>query len=597
MFPTGGGKSLCFQVPAVVLEGCCLVISPLIALMKDQVDALNDKGIPAGFIHSGMSKSEVRKELDVLVAGQYKLLYVAPERLGSSEFSGYLRNAKLSFLAVDEAHCISQWGFDFRPGYRNIRQVRDIHPHIPTMALTASATPKVKADIIQSLQLKNPFEVQKSFARANLSYRVDFRDDKAGAILDELRKSSGTALIYVRNRRLTLQIAEFVRKAGITCEAYHAGMTHSERMRIQQGWMNGTFRVVVATNAFGMGIDKPDVRLVMHYMIPDSLESYYQEAGRAGRDGNPADCVLFYREEDAQVSVQGVKAQYPGIRFVNMIYESLANYFQIPIGAGAGITRDFDLAEFATRYGHPAIQIFHALGNLEKLGYLKLSESVYLPSRIFIKLGSRELYAFIVRFVRYDFLMKGLLRSYGGIMTAPVRIQEKRLAELTHIPLDEIVTMLKELDSMEVLNYFPASDKPTITFLRSRPQEISDPEALLEQNLRRNEERLKQLIAYTESEECRTRFICGYFGENLAESCGRCDICRLQKQLAGGGAHFEVVANRLQDLLVDGERNLKELPELLDVREQTLNEVLRWFLAEGKVRVDEKQTVYWMLKE
>ncbi|MCB9245925.1 MAG: RecQ family ATP-dependent DNA helicase [Flavobacteriales bacterium] len=593
MFPTGGGKSLCYQVPAVVLDGCCLVVSPLIALMKDQVDALLGKGIPAGFIHSGLSRQQVVNEMECLISGSYKLLYVAPERLQSQEFKGYLRNAKISFLAVDEAHCISQWGFDFRPGYRNIRIIREIHPNIPVMALTASATPRVKADIIASLGLRKPFEIQKSFARPNLSYRVDYKENKIGAMIGELQKSSGTALIYVRNRRLTLQIAEQVRQAGFTCQAYHAGMSHLERINIQKGWMDGEYRVVVATNAFGMGIDKSNVRLVMHYMIPDSLESYYQEAGRAGRDGKESSCVLFYREEDAQVSRKGVNAQYPGVAFINMMYESLANYLQIPVGSGEGVTYEFELNAFAQRYSYPAIQVFHALNNLEKLGYIKMSEAVHIPSRVFFKLSGTELYAFQVRYFYYDALLKALLRSYGGIMTAPVRIQENKIAELIGVPKAEVVHSLKQLDDIGVLNYTPSTDKPTITFLRSRPQEISDPERLLEFNRERNLERMEKLIAYAEAEQCRMQNICSYFGEELEQSCGTCDICMLRKRIEAGGGNFGTVAQRLENLLKQGPVAFSELAERLEASPDMTREVIRWYEAEGKVRFGKDQIIYW----
>lgn len=587
LFPTGGGKSICYQVPALALDGCCIVISPLIALMKDQTDALIERNVPATFLHSGMNRQQVRNELDRMVRSELKLIYVAPERLANREFLGYVKNSNISFIAVDEAHCISQWGFDFRPSYRMIKELRESVPKAPVMALTASATPEVQKDISTQLALKEPLVARRSFSRENLSYRVSFSEDKPGVMIDQINEVDGAVVVYVRNRRLTVQLADLLRDAGISAEAYHAGMSYEERNRIQYDWMHNKAKVVVSTNAFGMGVDKADVRLVVHYLLPDSLESYYQESGRAGRDGKAARCLLLFNPDDETQAVQNLNAQHPPLPFAELIYEALGNYLGVAYNAGQGNSYEFDLTDFSKKFEHKPIQIYHALNALEKLGYLKLSEGLRIPSRAKFIISSRELYDFQVRFEKFDHFIKILLRRYAGINTEFVNVVEKDIAAQWGKPVGEVHKGLQLLTEQGVMEYVPRSDKPRVTYLRARVREVTDPENFLAANIERNQSRLQQMLEYVKAESCRMQFICAYFGDNLEEPCGQCDICMLKAKLSGRRIKGEKLAELIMQALDEAPFGFEELSDKVGITPDRLRSELDWLLQEERIAVDD----------
>jgi len=555
--------------------------------MKDQTDALIARNIPATFLHSGMNRQQVRNELERMVRSELKLIYVAPERLSNREFIGYVKNSKISLIAVDEAHCISQWGFDFRPSYRLIKELRTSVPKAPVLALTASATPEVQKDIVAQLELRDPLVEKRSFSRTNLSYLVSFSEDKPGVMIDQIKDVEGSVVVYVRNRRLTLQLADLMKDAGLSAEAYHAGMAHDRRNRIQQAWMQDKVKVVVSTNAFGMGVDKADVRLVVHYLLPDSLESYYQESGRAGRDGKDARCLLLFNPDDESQAIQNLNAQHPPLNFAELIYEALGNYLGVAYNAGQGNSYEFDLTDFSKKFEHKPIQIYHALNALEKLGYLKMSEGLRIPSRAKFIVSSRELYDFQVKYEKFDLLVKILLRKYAGINTEFVNISERDISSQWGRPIDDVQKNLELMTQQGVIEYIPHTEKPRITFLRARTREITDPDNFLAANLKRNKSRLNWMLDYIKAESCRMQFICSYFGENLDEPCGHCDICTLKKKLSGRRISNRGTVEMILNALKNAQLGFEELSDHIGISSEQLREELDWLIQEGRVVVDD----------
>ena len=555
--------------------------------MKDQTDALIARNIPATFLHSGMNRQQVRNELERMVRSELKLIYVAPERLSNREFIGYVKNSKISLIAVDEAHCISQWGFDFRPSYRLIKELRTSVPKAPVLALTASATPEVQKDIVAQLELRDPLVEKRSFSRTNLSYLVSFSEDKPGVMIDQIKDVEGSVVVYVRNRRLTLQLADLMKDAGLSAEAYHAGMAHDRRNRIQQAWMQDKVKVVVSTNAFGMGVDKADVRLVVHYLLPDSLESYYQESGRAGRDGKDARCLLLFNPDDESQAIQNLNAQHPPLNFAELIYEALGNYLGVAYNAGQGNSYEFDLTDFSKKFEHKPIQIYHALNALEKLGYLKMSEGLRIPSRAKFIVSSRELYDFQVKYEKFDLLVKILLRKYAGINTEFVNISERDISSQWGRPIDDVQKNLELMTQQGVIEYIPHTEKPRITFLRARTCEITDPDNFLAANLKRNKSRLNWMLDYIKAESCRMQFICSYFGENLDEPCGHCDICTLKKKLSGRRISNRGTVEMILNALKNAQLGFEELSDHIGISSEQLREELDWLIQEGRVVVDD----------
>jgi ATP-dependent DNA helicase RecQ len=528
LMPTGGGKSVTFQVFSLSREGICIVVTPLIALMKDQVEKLNAKGIKALMIHSGMSPAEIKIILDNAVWGDYKFLYVSPERLDSENFTERLAKMHVNLVAVDEAHCISQWGYDFRPSYLNIIRIRKILPGVTILALTATATPEVVIDIQEKLGFKQKNVHQISFQRENLSYLVRNVENKNGYLLETLQKVKGSGIVYVRSRKATHEIAAELVKNKISADFYHAGLTTSVRSEKQDAWINGKKRVIVATNAFGMGIDKPDVRFVIHFAPPESLEAYFQEAGRAGRDGKKSAAVMLYNNADKTKLKKQVTVAFPDVVQIKKVYNSLCNFLQIAEGFGKGQTFGFQLQEFAQGYKLQQAMVYNSLKFLQMEGYLEFTEEVDNPSRVYFTVNRDDLYKYQIANAAMDGFIKLLLRSYTGLFTGFVHIDEELLAKRTGISRDQIYQYLKHLRQSKIIEYVPQNNTPYIYFNKERIP--IDRLKISKENYGARkvefQKRIEAVIDYaTSTTTCRSRILLSYFGEKDAPACGTCDVC------------------------------------------------------------------------
>ncbi|MBM3414709.1 MAG: RecQ family ATP-dependent DNA helicase [Bacteroidetes bacterium] len=570
--PTGGGKSICYQAPALQLPGICLVISPLIALMRDQVENLRSKQITAFALYSGMSRKEVINTLQVASTSNCKFLYVSPERLESDLFQEYLPGLNVQLIAVDEAHCISQWGYDFRPPYLRIAQLREELPAVPILALTASATPMVQEDIIAKLQLHEPVLVKQSFARHNLSYsvfEVEMAIPKINRILNQVK---GSSIIYCRTRKRTQEIATLLQAQGIEASFYHAGLDAATRQERQAAWKNDQTPVMVCTNAFGMGIDKPDVRTVIHVGIPDCLENYYQEAGRAGRDGNKSYAVLLFTPRDKQELLDSITDRFPSLASIREVYQAIANYLQLPVGSGEGQYFDFDWTAFIHRFKLPAPLVLQSLKILGQEGWVNYNEAVFIPPRIQFVAARLLIESLEQDDLELDKLSKTLLRTYSGIYDQPVSISEKQIAALLKSPVEEIQTQLQELQKRGVLSYHPQKEEPQLFFPvpRIRAEELVIDQANFNNRKKQYEERLRTMLQYTEHQQnCRSLLIANYFGDLSAKSCGTCDNCLAAKKKSLSGAGFEEIKTQLLALLKNGPLPCSTITELLINNDET----------------------------
>lgn len=588
LLPTGGGKSICFQVPAMMNDGLCLVVTPLIALMKDQVENLNKRGIPAFAIYAGMQTRDVDKVLALAREGEIKFLYVSPERLQSKRFLWYCEVLPVKLIAVDEAHCISQWGYDFRPAYLQIAAIREHFPEATVLALTATATPKVKDDICERLQLKDPAVFVKSFARANLSYSVLEEDGKLAKIRRILERVPGSAVVYCRNRRQTKDIAGLLVAQGISASYYHAGLPSTERSARQEAWIKNEVRVMVCTNAFGMGIDKPDVRLVIHADVPDSIEAYYQEAGRAGRDEEKAYAVLLWHERDLLEMQARIPLQFPSLEEIRGVYQAVVNYLQAPVGSMEGVYYDFDINDFVKRFSINITLAFSALRILEQEGFLQLSESVFLPSRVEFVRDRDGLFEYEQINPDMEPLIKTLLRTYEGIFDNPVPVYEKQLARLMRIGEQDVIHDLQLLHRQAVIKYQPRKDEPQLSFLQER---VSVPYlridmALLQQRQQAMEERIAAMAAYVRNKAtCRTQQLVAYFGERDAAPCGVCDVCTKKQRGAMKLHEFGEVSKAVLETLQE-KRSLESLMQQVNAEESRVLETLQFLIAEGCVQRD-----------
>lgn len=592
LLPTGGGKSVCFQVPALLREGVCIVISPLIALMKDQVEQLKNKGILAVAIHSGLSRHEIDVLLDNCVYGEIKFLYVSPERLQTEIFVERFKRMKVGLIAIDEAHCISQWGYDFRPPYMKIAALRTLKPDVPFIALTASATEQVKQDIVQRLEFKEPFKTfQKSFARDNLSFVVRKTENKDRKMLEILQKIPGTAIVYVRSRKGTQEIAQRLLQRGISASYYHAGLSFEERSKRQEDWIKNKTRVIVSTNAFGMGIDKPDVRTVIHLDLPENMESYYQEAGRAGRDGQKAFAAILYQDADV-INLQFKTAQsQPSPDVLKRIYQSLANYFQLAMGSAEGESFDFDLVAFTERFNdHPA-EVYVALKKLEEEGLLQFNESFYNPSHLRFAVDKGKLYEFQIANAKFDPVVKMLLRLYGGEMFSDfVKISESYIARALNISISDAIAILKHLHALNIAHYEPIKDKPQITFILPRQDAARLPLDLARLEARKKliMGKMTAMVEYvTQTDRCRMQVIQDYFDEETFSTCGICDVCVNRKKQE---SHHEVAGLQAEVLSILKKQpiTVEQLEELIAPDDHELFvDVVRDLVDEGKIVYDD----------
>lgn len=592
LLPTGGGKSVCFQVPALLRGGVCLVITPLIALMKDQVEQLRARGILAVAIHAGMSRGEIDVLLDNCVYGDVRFLYVSPERLRTEIFQVRVAQMKVSLIAVDEAHCISQWGYDFRPPYLQIAELRALLPGVPCIALTASATAQVTADIIDKLAFRAPCAMfRKSFARDNLSFVVRQTEQKDKKLLEILQKVKGSAILYVRSRKATQDIAEWLIRKKITAGYYHAGLDMEERTRRQEEWIHNKIRVMVATNAFGMGIDKPDVRVVIHLDVPEHLEAYYQEAGRAGRDGQRSYAVMLYQEGDVAGLEYKTQQAHPEPAVLRKVYQGLANHFRLAEGSGAGESFDFDLYLFAERFQWAPQEVYIALKKLEEEGLVQFNESYYSPSRLYLIMDKAKLYEFQVAHARFDAIIKTILRLYGGeLFSGFVRISEDVIARTLRVTRDEAIRILQHLHQLQVWLYEPVKDKPQVTLVvpRQDAARLTLDVARLEQRKRLAMDKMKSMVHYvTNTKRCRMQVMQEYFDETTDQVCGICDICVRQRRSDNQSAYLSL-QEEILNIVGRKPLSIEELEAVVAPRDNELFvDVVRELVEEGFLQYDE----------
>lgn len=592
LLPTGGGKSVCFQVPAMLMEGMCLVISPLIALMKDQVEGLKRKGIVAVAIHSGMSRKEIDRLLDNCIHDHVKFLYVSPERLQTELFIARVKQMKVALLVVDEAHCISQWGYDFRPPYLQISALRELMPDVPVIALTATATQQVKDDIVDKLAFRKGFEVfQRTFARDSISFVVRKAEHKEKKLLEVLQKVSGSAIIYVRSRKGTVEIAELLTNKNISATVYHAGLSFQQRTDHQDDWIKGRSRVMVATNAFGMGIDKPDVRTVVHMDLPENLESYYQEAGRAGRDGKRSYAVIVWHESDLDSLQAKVKQAHPEVSYLKIIYQGLANYFQLAEGSGEGESYEFDLHDFSERFGFHVQEVYGALKKLEEEGLIQFNESFYSPSHLSFQMDRAALYEFQIANEKFDPIIKMLLRLYGAQLFGDfMKITESQLAKGLKLPLQELKAELHHLHELKVLFYQPVIDSPQVTFVLPRQDVDRLPLNFERLKARKKlaEEKMEAMTNFvTSPHRCRMQLILDYFDEQSWEPCGKCDVC-VAKRKKENQAEAKELQHEILKTLAAGPLTSEELEIKLSPRDTELFvDIIRELVDGGNIEYDE----------
>ncbi len=598
LLPTGGGKSICFQVPALAINGLCLVISPLIALMKDQVENLNSRNIKAAALYSGMHRMEIERTLSNCLFGETKFLYVSPERLKSDDFLSNLTRMKIGLIAVDEAHCISQWGYDFRPPYLEIADIREYFPTTPIIALTATATPLVVDDIQKKLKFKESNVFQKSFARSNLIYLTLRTENKLERLLRIIYNIKGTGIIYVRNRRKTQEIAEFLQNSNISAEFYHAGLEVEERDKKQNDWIKGIKQIMVSTNAFGMGIDKPDVRFVVHIDIPDSIEAYFQEAGRGGRDEKKSWAFMLYDELDIEELEKKYFDNFPELSFIRNVYKALCNYLQIPMEHGKDRVFDFEFAKFAKEYNFPILTCYNALKFLEKEGYFVMNEAYHKPSKILICSSNENVYNFQVDNKKYDSFIKTLLRSYGGLYTNFVQIKEQDIADRAKIGYSQVIANLIHLEKNGILIYDKQTDKPQIIITENRVDESQITLSYERYQFLKDtaKKRIDAMLNYTTNQtKCRSKLLLEYFGESNSMRCGECNICIKRNSINANDFEFNKTIQIIKPLLQEKPMKIEDVVKSVDIfTEEKTIEIIRWLIDKGKINIMDDKTLKWI---
>jgi len=588
VLPTGGGKSICFQVPALSKPGCCLVISPLIALMEDQVQNLRNMNIPAAAIVSGISHHEISEILRAGLDDELKFIYVSPERLEARSFVERISQLPINLIAVDEAHCISQWGYDFRPSYLNIAKIREQFEKVPLIALTASATELVKKDIIEKLGMEKGETFMTSFNRKNLIYQAEFCLDKINRIKSILDTVNGSGIIYCKTRRKTKELSDLLNQLGINCDYYHAGLSQEARKEKQEKWIIGTTRIMICTNAFGMGIDKSNVRLVVHADIPDCLENYYQEAGRAGRDGNEAYPILLYNENELAELKNQPSSRFPEIKTIRIVYQALANYFQIPTGLGANESFDFNLEDFIKKFKLNLNEVIYSLQALKQERIISFMEQVFKPSLIQFTSTKSDLNEFEKNNPISEEVVKCLLRTYSGIFDIPVRVDEMQLSNILKMNYTFLITQLEFLNKNNIIEYSPRRETPQIVYLQNRVK-TEELNLNYENYLKRKKqfiERINAMINYCNSQTCRSTYIGNYFGDLTIVECGKCDNCTRKTKQPIQSDQFTTIYTKINALLLREHLDIKVLEEKMDTKKEELYQVLEEMKKEEKIGID-----------
>jgi ATP-dependent DNA helicase RecQ len=597
LLPTGGGKSVCFQVPAMMLDGICLVISPLIALMKDQAENLRKRGVPTLTLFSGMTYHEINSTLEQAAYGKFKFLYCSPERLQTEVFKDWLPELKISFIAVDEAHCIAQWGYEFRPAYMQIADLKIHRPNLKFLALTASATPEVQQDICTQLKFKEVNTFKKSFARPNLSYSVVEADSRIHKLIEIVQKVKGSAIVYCKSRRRCQEIAELLQQHLQSADFYHAGLPQVVRNERQEKWINNEIRIIVCTNAFGMGIDKPDVRLVVHADCPDSLEHYYQEAGRAGRDGKKAFAVLLRSPLQAAELLVMPDIRYPTIDTIRKIYQALGDYFQIPAGTGDGKFYDFDLSEFVKRFKLNALETTYSIQALEQEEIISYNEQIFIPSKVQVICSRELLQEWEIKHPKEDTIIKSLLRSYSGIWDQPTSIYEFQLAKTLRVNENELKEGLRFLHQSGVIHYQPKKETPQICYLlpRTKAAELYISPERYGKRKKAYQKRIEAMASYLESKgKCRTKIICSYFGDDVKADCEICDYCVREKNQNVDQTSFEQISQQIKTVVQSGAYLPQEiLTQLSGFPKEKINLVLQHLIQEGNFIVKDNGKVFF----
>ena len=591
LMPTGGGKSITFQVPALAQSGLCIVITPLIALMKDQVQNLRKRGIKALAIYSGMTRQEIVTALENCIFGDYKFLYISPERLDTEIFRIKLRSMKVSMITVDESHCISQWGYDFRPAYLKIAEIRELLPGVPVLALTATATPEVVKDIQSRLNFREENVFRMSFERKNLAYIVRKTDNKTGELLHILKRIDGSAIIYVRNRRRTKEITELLMQEGITADFYHAGLDNAVKDLRQKRWQNGEIRVMVATNAFGMGIDKPDVRIVLHIDLPDSPEAYFQEAGRAGRDGLKAYAVILYAKSDKMTLHKRVADTFPEKEYILQVYEHLQYYYQMAMGDGFQCIREFNLEEFCRKFKYFPVPVDSALKILTQAGYLEYTDEQDNASRILFTIRRDEPYKLREMGTEAETLIQTILRSYTGVFTDYAYISEDTLAIRTGLTRQQIYNILVTLTKRRIVDYIPHKKTPYIIYTRERLElrYLHIPASVYEERKARYEARIKAMEEYVTSESvCRSRMLLRYFGEKNEHNCKQCDVCLNRHETdCLPEDSFREMRKQILELLTRKSLPPAGIANAIEAEREDISRVIQYLLEEGELKMQD----------